>query len=146
RQFFELQGAFSLRRIVGHDMAEFDDDRLLRPAGATIGGCKSGRTDGRCELAARKLHLVLLVPAAPHACGRMRSSKTLEPTPGRRVPFLVVPTLGCLPGPRNRARLDSGIATLTYAPQVRSTGLAALTGADLGQARGPMQVRIGGPR
>src|SRR5262249_2636610 len=75
-------------------MAEFDDDRLLRPAGATIGGCKSGRTDGRCELTARKLHLVLLVSAAPQACGRMRSS--LEPTSGRRAPFLVVPNLGCL--------------------------------------------------
>src|SRR5262249_37834050 len=46
-------------------MAEFDDDRLLSPAGATIGGCKSGCTDGRCELTARKLHLVLLVSAAP---------------------------------------------------------------------------------
>src|SRR6516162_8581516 len=87
-------------------MAEFDDDRLLSPAGATIGGCKSGCTDGRCELTARKLHLVLLVSAAPQACGRMRSSKSLEPTSGRRAPFLVVPNLGCLLRPRKRARLD----------------------------------------
>jgi hypothetical protein len=46
-QLLELQGTLALGRVVGHDMAELDQDRLLREDLLGTGKCE-GANGGQC--------------------------------------------------------------------------------------------------
>ena len=66
-EFLELERAFALRRVVRHDVAVFDDDRGLRPAGAAVGGGDRGAGKRRCRTGGGKVSWISLLLDAPPA-------------------------------------------------------------------------------